>query len=169
MSISYLSLFLTVISVLTIGYLISRLYKAIFKKQGKAHLSKPYLFYKEDEALIKNITGLKKIKRIYENPHKPLFFFSLHPDSTIEEISNFVLTIPDEFEFKIDTLYNPSDKGILKFAFIHKEGNGFLLTQLNHGKQKKPEEITHDQLTLSLFNSRKYLENKLFSVYRRDK
>jgi hypothetical protein len=178
MDISYLYFFLIVIIFFSVGYLLRGLYKKSITKYNGGYLGeggrvippviRAYPFQEEDKVLVKNILGLKEIKRKFEKSNKPIFLFSLSPTSTIQEVSDFLSTIPYEFELKIPSLYNSTVNNILKFVLIRREKNVFLMQQHNHGGLNRLDGMELDKLTTTIYNSRHYPENKLFEVYRQE-
>lgn len=123
-----------------------------------------------DEQMTKRINGLILLNDVSHHPtEKPYFAFRIDISTTIENISLFLDTFPDDFQFSFFDKFYPqiSDPGA--YVTIQSNDGNFIYQLGNHGWSSEWKAIIKDELVDYIYKNREFQTNDSIEVYRRFK
>lgn len=127
----------------------------------------PYQFEDEDKVYLLQMKGLRFSHKINPKPFAPVFHFHIYSDTTKQNFSDFLDSVPDVFAIEYFKPFQPGISVAGTIVTVQKVDQIYFFSFGSHGQDKSLKTTTSEKLIDELFAYRQFQNFGTISVSRR--
>lgn len=129
----------------------------------------PYQFGEEDKRHALKIVGLKFSHVVNPMPFAPVFHFFLDEQTTLQNLQEFLISLPDEFELQYFRSFDPNKSVAGTIVTVQKYANYYCFCNGSHGQDSFWKPFTKEALLNELYTYRQHQSFMTVRVSRQNK